>query len=128
VGACNSCARTLIFGSSFIAFFMLVFLSFFAFLCLSFLLPFPFFLFVFYCSSFNTFLFTFVFIFVFRLLWVSFLAHPNLLGTKRELVVVVYVCGDFFAKGPVEKLAIQIVCNCFFKKVGCNFYFIDRCL
>jgi hypothetical protein len=111
---------------------MLVFLSFFAFLCLSFLLPFPFFLFVFYCSSFNTFLFTFVFIFVFifvfRLLWVSFLAHPNLLGTKRELVVVVYVCGDFFAKGPVEKLAIQIVCNCFFKKVGCNFYFIDRCL
>jgi hypothetical protein len=108
--------------------FMLVFLSFFAFLCLSFLLPFPFFLFVFYCSSFNTFLFTFVFIFVFRLLWVSFLAHPNLLGTKRELVVVVYVCGDFFAKGPVEKLAIQIVCNCFFKKVGCNFYFIDRCL
>jgi hypothetical protein len=92
---------------------MLVFLSFFAFLCLSFLLPFPFFLFVFYCSSFSTFLFTFVFIFVFQLLWVSFLAHPNLLGTKRELVVI-YVCGDFFAKGPVEKLAIQIVCNCFF--------------
>jgi hypothetical protein len=43
--------------------------------CLVFLLPF---------------LFTFVFVSVFRLVWISYLAYPNLLRTKRVFVVVVF--------------------------------------
>jgi hypothetical protein len=55
--ACNSCAKTLIFdSSSFIAllcqFFYFFLFACVAFLCFSFLLPFPPFCFIFYCLSF----------------------------------------------------------------------------
>jgi hypothetical protein len=50
----------------------------------SFILPFPPFLLGFFSAlPFPSFLFTFVFVAVFRLLWISSLAYPSLLGTKR---------------------------------------------
>jgi hypothetical protein len=41
------------------------------------------FLFGFYCPSFFPFFLHLLFVFVFQLLWISSLAYPNLLGTKR---------------------------------------------
>jgi hypothetical protein len=110
VGACNSCDRTLIFDFSFIAFLCLFFFLFSPFCVWVFYCLPPLFLFVFYCPSFSLFFFTFVFISVFRLLWVSSLVYPNLLGAKR------ICCCCCIGKRPVKKLAIQIVCNCFLRK------------
>jgi hypothetical protein len=91
-----TCARTLIFGSfSFITFlsvfyfyspfFSLFFVCVLVFYCIS-----PFFCLFFYHAWFPPFFFTLV-LSVFRLMWVSSLAYPNLLGTKRLVVVVVCV-------------------------------------
>jgi hypothetical protein len=84
VEASNSCARILIFSSfSFIAFLLVV--SFdpplFAFLWLSVLLPFPFFVCLVFLSPFvPPPPFHPCFVLVFWLMWVS--SYPNLLGTK----------------------------------------------
>jgi hypothetical protein len=76
VEASNSCARTLIFNSpSFIAFlcqFFFFFAIFPTFLCFSFFIPFPpLFSCLFFISAF------------WLIMWVSCLAYPTLLGTKR---------------------------------------------
>jgi hypothetical protein len=84
--ASNSCARTLIFGSSSFIAFLCQFLSFYSpfvtFLCFSFLLSF-FYLAFLLSSPPPLFFFTFVFASVFWLLWVSSLAFPNLVRTKK---------------------------------------------
>jgi hypothetical protein len=84
VEASNSCARTLIFDSSFIAFYVV---SFFLFIhpfssFFHFFYSFPPFLFGFLLPVLFSSFFTFVFVFVFLAMWVSSLAYPNLLATK----------------------------------------------
>jgi hypothetical protein len=69
----NSCDRTLIFGSSSFIVFLYQFFSFYSHI-FAYLLPFI-----------SPFLFTFVFVSVFFWLpWVSSLAYPNLLETKKN--------------------------------------------
>jgi hypothetical protein len=86
VEASNSCARTLIFGSFYFIAFLLVFsfyLPLFIFCGLMFYCLFLFFGLVFLLPFVSPLLFHPCFVSVFRLMWVSFLAYPNLLGTKR---------------------------------------------
>jgi hypothetical protein len=59
-----------------------------------FFLPFLYCLFpfsIFYCPSFSSFFFTFVFVYVFRLMWVSCLAYPNLLRTKKAWLLLLII-------------------------------------
>jgi hypothetical protein len=70
------------------------FFSFFSpFLCLSVLLPFPLFLVWFISPFVSSLLFHPCFVFVFRLMWVSSLAYPNVLGTKRLGGCCCMLCG-----------------------------------